>query len=105
MVPGVEDDQVSCMGPDDCAIPFHRRDARCGRVVREDELTAFGVIRAEQHSGERVGIDVTLEAHRRPELNVEDNAIAVVLSRSDRLRARLTHQIQKVSAIGPVEPG
>jgi hypothetical protein len=105
MPPGVEEDQVPGMRADDRAVLLDRRDVRRVRVVRENELAAAGVIRAEEHACQRIGVDVAFEAHRRAALNVEDDAVAVVFGRRDRLVARCGGHVEKVLAIGPVEPG
>jgi hypothetical protein len=48
---------------------------------------------------------VALEAHCRSALHVEDNAIAVVHGRRDRLVAGFTGHVKKLFAVGPTEPG
>lgn len=48
---------------------------------------------------------MTFVAHRRTTLNVQDDAIAVVFGRRDRLVARCGGHVEEVLAIGPVEPG
>ena len=63
--PGVEEDQVPGMRADDRAVLLDRGDVRRVRVMRENELAAAGVIRAEEDACQRVGVDVALEAHRR----------------------------------------
>ena len=93
------------MRPDDRAVLLDRGDVLRVRVVRENELAAAGVIRAEEHACQRIGVDVTFETHHRTALNVEHDAVAVVLGRRDRLVARCGGHIEKVLAIGPVEPG
>ena len=103
--PGVEEDQVPGMRADDRAVLLDRGDVRRVRVVCEDELAAAGVIRAEEHACQRIGVDVAFVAHRRTTLNVQDDAIAVVLGRRDRLVARRGGHVEEVLAIGPVEPG
>jgi hypothetical protein len=103
--PGVEEDQVPGMRADDRAVLLDRGDVRRVRVARENELAAAGVIRAEEHACQRIGVDVAFEAHRRTALNVEHDAVALVLGRRDRLVARCGGHVEKVLAIGPVEPG
>jgi hypothetical protein len=93
------------MGTDDRAVLLDRGDVRRIRVVRENELAAAGVIRAEEDACQRVGVDVALEAHRRPALDVQHDAIAVVLGRRDRLGTRCGGHVEELLAIGPVEPG
>lgn len=104
VLPGVEEDHVSRVRPDDRAIPLHRGDVRRFRVVSEDQFARTRVIRAEKHGGQRIRVDVTLEPHRRPALHVEDNAIAVVHGRGDRLRAGFARHLEELPAVGPVEP-
>ena len=87
MPPGVEEDQVSRARPNDRAISLHCGDARRGRVVRENEVAAYPVVRAEEQAGQRVGVHMALEPHRGSPLNVEDNAVAVVVGGLDALRA------------------
>jgi len=87
MLTGVEEDQVSRARPDDRAISLHRTDVRRGRVVRENELAASLVVRAEEQAGQRVRVHMTLEPHRGSPLNVKDHAVAVVAGRRDALRA------------------
>jgi hypothetical protein len=101
---GVEEDQVSCVWPDDRAVLFHRGDVFRLRVVRENEFPGPDVIRAEKYAGQRIRVDVTLEAHRPPTLHVEDNAVAVVRGRRDWLRARFTGHVKELPAVGPIEP-
>jgi hypothetical protein len=103
--PGVEEDQVPGMRADDRAVLLDRGDVRRVRVVRENELAAAGVIRAEEHACQRIGIDVAFEAHRRTALNVEHDAVAVVLSRRDWLVARCCGHVEELFAIGTGEPG
>jgi hypothetical protein len=86
--PGVEEDQVPGMRADDRAVLLDRGDIHRVRVVCENELTASGVVRAEEHACQRIRVDVALEAHHCTALNVKDDAIAIVLSRRDRLVAR-----------------
>lgn len=93
------------MRADDRAVLLDRGDVRRVLVVRDDELAAAGVIRAEEHAGQRIGIDVTFKAHRGAALNVQHDAVAVVLGRRDRLVARFGGHVAELLAIGPVEPG
>jgi hypothetical protein len=71
----------------------------------DDKLAAFGVICTEEHTTQRIGIDVALEPHLRPALHVEDHAVTVVCGCLDWLRARFSRHLQKFFAIGAVEPG
>lgn len=103
--PGVEEDQVPGMRADDRAVLLDRGDVRRVRVVRENELAAAGVIRAEEDACQRVGVDVALEAHRRPALDVQHDAVAVVLGRRNRLGAGFAGHLEELFTIGPVEPG
>jgi hypothetical protein len=103
--PGVEEDQVPGMRADDRAVLLDRGDVRRVRVVCENELAAAGVIRAEDHACQRIGVDVAFEAHRRTALNVEYDAVAVVLGRRDRLVARCGGHVEELFAVGTVEPG
>jgi hypothetical protein len=48
--PGVEKDQVPGMRADHRAVLLDRGDVRRVRAVRDNELTASGVIRAEEHA-------------------------------------------------------
>lgn len=93
------------MRADDRAVLLDRGDVGRVLVVRENELAAGGVICAEEHACQRIGIDVTLKAHRRPPLDVQHDAVAVVLGRRDRLIARLGGHAAELLAIGLVEPG
>jgi hypothetical protein len=93
------------MGADDRAVLLDRGDVRRVTVVRENELAAAGVIRAEEDACQRVGVDVALEAHRRPALDVQHDAIAVVPGRRDRLVAGFAGHLEELFTIGPVEPG
>ena len=81
--PGVEEDQVPGMGADDRAVLLDRGDVRRVRVVRENELAAAGVISAEENACQRVGVDVALEPHLGPALDVEHDAVAVVAGGHD----------------------
>jgi hypothetical protein len=40
----------------------------------DDKLAAFAVICTEEHTTQRIGVDVALEPHLRPALHVEDHA-------------------------------
>ena len=68
--------------------------------MREDKLAAFAVICTEEHTTQRIGVDVALEPHLRPALHVEDHAITVVLGCLDWLRARFSRHLQEFFAIG-----
>jgi hypothetical protein len=50
----IEEDEVPGMRADNRAIPLYGGDVRRVRVVRENELTAAGVIGAEEHARERI---------------------------------------------------
>jgi hypothetical protein len=100
--PGVEEDQVPGMRADDRTVLLDRGDVRRVLVVRENELASAVVICAEEHACQRVGVDVTFEAHRGSALNVQHDAVAVVLGRRDRLLARYGGHVEELLAIGPV---
>jgi hypothetical protein len=103
--PGVEEDQVPGMRADDRAVLLDRGDVRRVRVVRENELAAAGVIRAEEHACQGISVDAAFEAHRRTALDVQHDAIALVLGRRNRLVARCGGHVEELFTIGPVEPG
>jgi hypothetical protein len=71
----------------------------------DDKLAAFAVICTEEHTTQRIGVDVALEPHLRPALHVEDHAVTVVCGCLDWLRARFSRHLQEFFAIGRVEPG
>jgi hypothetical protein len=88
-------------------VALDRLDVGGVRVVREDQLaTRSGqVISAEQQAGQRVGVDVTLEAHLVPALHVEHDAVPLVASGHDRFGASLLRQFEKMLPVEPVQPG
>ena len=71
--------------PDHRTVSLDRLDVGRVRVVREDKLAACPgqVIGAEQQAGQRVGVDVALEPHLGPALDVEHDAVAVVAGGHD----------------------
>jgi hypothetical protein len=105
VLPGVEEDHVPRMRSDNRTVPLHRCDIGRVRVVRDNEFTASGVICAEKDSCQRIRVDVAFESHRRAPLNVQHDAVAVVLGCRHWLRARLTGHLEELLAIGTVEPG
>lgn len=92
------------MRADNRAVLLNRGDVRRVRAVRENEFTASGVIRAEEHACQRIGVDVALEAHRRTALNVQHDAVTVVLGRHDRPAAGFTGHLEDLFPVGPVQP-
>jgi len=103
----VEEDQVASVRPDGRAAPFDRADVRCGQVMREDQFAPGSgtVIGAEKQPGQRIGVDVTFEPHRRAALNIEDDAVPVVVGRHDGLGAYLPGQVEKEVPVVLVQPG
>jgi hypothetical protein len=105
MPPGVEENQVPRVRPDNRTVPFYPGDVRRGRVMRHYQFSARLVLGTEEDASQRVRVDMTFKSHLRPPLDVEDNAIADVACGHDVLRARFTRQLEKLAAIGLVEPG
>ena len=93
------------MRADERAVLLDGGDVRRVLIMRENELAAAGVICAEEHACQRIRVDVAFKAHRRPALNVQHDAVAVVFGRRDRLVARFGGHVAELLAIGPVEPG
>jgi hypothetical protein len=89
--PSVEEDQMACVRPDHHAVPFHRIDARCRWIIPEDEFPARTgqMIGAEEKARQRIGVDVALEPHRVPPLNVQDDAVPVITSRHDAFHVEM----------------
>jgi hypothetical protein len=103
----VKKNQVAGLRPDDRAVPFHRADVGRGWIVREDELAArtCRVIGAEEQPCQGVGVDVTLEPHRGPALDVQHDAIPVIERGHDGLSGCFPGQFEEITAIGLVQPG
>jgi hypothetical protein len=90
VLPAIEEDQLTGARPDNRAGPFHRIDIGRTTVMRENKLTtrAFGVIGAEEQTGQRVGVDMTLEPHRYSALDIHNQAVTIVAGRADLFRAQ-----------------
>jgi hypothetical protein len=93
--------------PDGRAVPFDRADVRRGQVMREDQFApgAGAVIGAEKQPGQRIGVDVAFEPHRRAALDIEDDAVPVVIGRHDGLGPYLLGQVEKQVPVVLVQPG
>jgi hypothetical protein len=107
VLPAVEEDQVAGGRPDHRAVPLCRIDVGGRRIVREDKLAACPrqVIGTEQQAGQRVGINVALEPHLGSALNVEHDAVPVIVSGHDRFGAGFLGELEEVLSVEPVQPG
>ena len=107
VLPAVEEDQMPGVRTDHRAIPLYRIDVGGRRIVREDKLAACPgqVIGTEQQTGQRVGINMALEPHLGSALNVEHDAVPVIVSGYDRFGAGFLGELEKFFAVEPVQPG
>jgi len=107
MTPTVKEDQMTGLRPDDGAVPSNGIYARRIRVMCENKLASAsgGVISAEQKAGERIGINMEFESHRRSALDIYDDAITIVLRRLDRLSAYRLGQVKNMTVIRSPQPG
>ena len=62
MVPGVKEDQVPRLRANNRTVVLYGTDAGSVRIMRENQLAARRMIRAEEHAGQRVGVDMTFES-------------------------------------------
>jgi hypothetical protein len=72
--------------------------------VGDAQLAALGMVGAEEHAAERVGVHMALEPHGRPALHVEDHAVPVVGSRHDGFVPRPVNQVEEVPVVKLVQP-
>jgi hypothetical protein len=101
----VEKDQVTCPRWDDRAVTLHRIDAVCVLIVSEDEIARpRWVIGAEEQPSQWVRVHVTFESHPYTALDVQHQAVASVMGRSDGSRVRLPGQLEKVIPVETMEP-
>jgi hypothetical protein len=103
----VEQDQMARVRPDYRATPLDRIDVGGVRVVREDQLAARPgqVIGTEQQACQRIGINMALEPHVGSVLDVEHDAVPVIMCRHYRFVPGLPRQVEELLPIEPVEPG
>ncbi len=106
VIPAVEEDQVSRVRPDDCAVPVDRIDVSRGRIMRENELAtrAGALVGTEEKTGQRIRINMAFESHRGSALNVKHDAVSIIPGGPDRFSADRTGQVEKIAAVRFVEP-
>jgi hypothetical protein len=104
--PGVEEDQMPGVWPDNRAVPVHGFDGGSVRVVCDGYFAARAhwVVGEEQQSRQRVGIDMALKTHRRAMLHVEYNAVTIVVCGEGRLGTRFPSEFQELGAVELMEP-
>ena len=77
--PGVEENEVPYVRPDDRTVSLNRGDTRRICIMPENEFAAAQMIGAEKQAGQRIRVDVTFESHCRPALDVKYDAVAIVV--------------------------
>ena len=89
------------MRPDDRAVAVYRVDIGSRRVMREHELAsgAGRLVGAEEKTSQRVRIDMAFKSHGGTALNVQYDAISVILGRRDSFSACFPGQFEKVAPI------
>ena len=105
MGPGVKEDELSCVGPDDLAAALHFGQALRFRIVRDDQFAAGRMIGAEEQASQRVGVNVALEAHAGAALDVQYYSVALVSRRADAFAADLGGEFEELVPVGLVQPG
>jgi hypothetical protein len=74
----VEQGEVTRVRPDDRAVLVDFGDAVRAHVVADDKLAADVVTREKEQASQRIGVNVALESHVRPALDVDDDPVSIV---------------------------
>src|SRR5690349_17653669 len=100
----VEEDQVTCVRSYDRAVPVGRFNIGRIRVMGEDEFPpcARDVIRAEQETSQRIRVSMEFESHHRTALNIQYDAVPVVLRGHDWFSAYGPGELKKISPVSLV---
>jgi hypothetical protein len=104
-MPRIEEGKVSSMWPDEPARLFDGLTAFGARVTRDHQFAPCLVIAEEEKAGQGIRVDMTLESHGLPALNVEDNAVTIVDRSLDGLGPGLIREVEELVMIELVEPG
>jgi hypothetical protein len=99
-----EEDQVSRMGSNDRAFPFHCVDIRCARIVSEDEFTtgARWLISAEKEASQRIRVHMAFEPHLSSALDIQHDTVSVIVCCHYVFRACFPSKLEKVAAVKTV---
>src|ERR1700733_2692172 len=73
--------------------------------MRDDKFAPAGVVGAEKQPGERVGVDMALEPHLFPALDVEHETVAVVTGGADVLAGHVVGALEYLVPVRLVKPG
>ena len=88
------------------AVPVYGFQPGCVRVMGEDQLAPVTqiVIGAEKQAGQRVGVDVALEPHSGPLLNIEYEAVPVIVGGHHGFVTGPAGQVEEVFPVKLVQP-